>query len=78
MTKEELKEKASIEELKFYRDFWKQYIELEKLFLETEKYVAISEKNKNTFGGYVCHHFMRLYKKSGTVFQGNYECCGAI
>lgn len=49
MTKEELKEKASIEELKFYRDFWKQYIELEKLFLETEKYVAISEKNKNTF-----------------------------
>lgn len=49
MTEEELKEKASIEELKFYRDFWKQYIELEKLFLETEKYVAISEKNKNTF-----------------------------
>lgn len=49
MTKEELIRKAQVEELKFYRDFWKQYIELEKLFLETEKYVAISEKNKNTF-----------------------------
>lgn len=49
MTKEELIGKAQVEELKFYRDFWKQYIELEKLFLETEKYVAISEKNKNTF-----------------------------
>ena len=49
MTYNELVEKARKEELKFYLDFWKHYIELEKLFLETEKYVAISDKNKNTY-----------------------------
>lgn len=49
MTYDELVRKTEQEELKFYHDFWKQYIELEKLFLETEKYVAISDKNKNTY-----------------------------
>lgn len=49
MTYDELVIKTEQEELKFYHDFWKQYIELEKLFLETEKYVAISDKNKNTY-----------------------------
>lgn len=46
MTYDELVRKTEQEELKFYHDFWKPYIELEKLFLETEKYVAISDKNK--------------------------------
>ena len=49
MTYDELVRKTEQEELKFYHDFWKQYIELEKLFLETEKYVAICDKNKNTY-----------------------------
>lgn len=49
MNYEELAKKIEQEELKFYHDFWKQYIELEKLFLETDKYVAISDKNKNTY-----------------------------
>lgn len=49
MTYEELSTKSMKEELLFYQDFWKQYIELEKLFLETEKYVSISEKNKNAY-----------------------------
>lgn len=49
MTYNELVSKIRQEELKFYHDFWRQYIELEKLFLETEKYVAISDKNKNTY-----------------------------
>ena len=38
MDYKELVLKVSKEELSFYHDFWKQYIELEKLFLETEKY----------------------------------------
>lgn len=49
MTYDEIVKKNEQEELKFYHDFWKHYIELEKLFLETEKYVAISEKNKKTY-----------------------------
>lgn len=49
MTYDELIRKTEQEELKFYHDFWKQYIELEKLFLETEKYVAISNNNKSTY-----------------------------
>lgn len=49
MNYDELVRKASKEELTFYHDFWKQYIALEKLVLETEKYVAISKDNKNTF-----------------------------
>ena len=36
-------------ELIFYHDFWKQYIALEKLVLETEKYVAISKDNENAY-----------------------------
>lgn len=49
MTYEDLVKKTMQEEIKFYHDFWKQYIELEKLFLETEKFVAISDKNKSTY-----------------------------
>ena len=49
MDYKELVLKVSKEELSFYHDFWKQYIELEKLFLETEKYVAISKYNENAF-----------------------------
>lgn len=49
MNYDELVRKASKEELTFYHDFWKQYIALEKLVLETEKYVAISKDNENTF-----------------------------
>lgn len=49
MNYDELVCKASKEELTFYHDFWKQYIALEKLVLETEKYVAISKDNENTF-----------------------------
>lgn len=37
MTYEELEKKQEKEELLFYHDFWKHYIALEKLFMETEK-----------------------------------------
>lgn len=47
MNYDELVRKASKEELTFYHDFWKQYIALEKLVLETEKYVAFSKDNEN-------------------------------
>ena len=46
MTYEELEKKQEKEELLFYHYFWKHYIALKKLFMETEKYVAISEDNK--------------------------------
>ena len=49
MVNEEITKKILKEELSFYHDFWKHYIELEKLFLETEKYVAISDNNKNAY-----------------------------
>ena len=49
MNYRELEIKQEKEELLFYHDFWKHYIALEKLFMETEKYVAISEDNKKTY-----------------------------
>ena len=49
MNYDELVRKASKEELTFYHDFWKQYIALEKLVLETEKYVAFSKDNENAY-----------------------------
>ena len=49
MQNEELVKIITAEELHFYHDFWKQYIELEKLFLETEKYVTIAEDNRKAF-----------------------------
>ena len=49
MTHEELEKQQEKEELLFYHDFWKHYIALEKLFMETEKYVAISEDNSKTY-----------------------------
>jgi len=49
MNSMEILEKKEKEEINFYRDFWKHYIELEKLFLETEKYVAIDNSNRKTY-----------------------------
>jgi len=49
MTYEEIVKKQQKQEIAFYHEFWKQYIELEKLFLETEKYVAINDKNFKTY-----------------------------
>lgn len=49
MTGGELVSELKNEKLKFYHDFWKQYIALEKLFLETEKYVTISKDNAKAY-----------------------------
>lgn len=49
MTNDELVSELKSEKLKFYNDFWKQYIALEKLFLETEKYVTISKDNAKAY-----------------------------
>lgn len=49
MTYDEIVSLAKKELLSFYHDFWKQYIELERLFLETEKYVAIDKDNAKAF-----------------------------
>lgn len=49
MTYDEIVSLAKKEWLSFYHDFWKQYIELERLFLETDKYVAIDKDNAKAF-----------------------------
>ena len=49
MVSEDLYLKQEKEELKFYHDFWKHYIALEKLFMETEKYVTIADDNKKAY-----------------------------
>lgn len=56
-------------QLEFNKMFWKQYLLLEKDFLETEEYVAIEPGNNNTFSRRFTYLFLNICSEIDSIAE---------